>query len=992
MAVRQQVSYEQLVNVFRALVHEAIPPSATVAVVSKGDQALLLLGNRDAWHFPQRTDGVYAGYYPSDSSNAISHLEAVRAKGAEYLAFPAASLWWLDEYEDFGRHLETRYREVARNDKAGVIFALSDETPRDGDEDDATGALPASAKGSNGGDPSNGDWPDAESAEAEPEAYEIPVPDTRGTGLRTRLKAPKPLSAYVDDENVEDLRKVFDPQFYSDQLEGLFSSEDAALAHYLEFGSGGAADPHPLFDTRWYLKQNPSVRLSAQNPLVHFLKHGWADELDPSPYFDTQFYYSKRYALKEEGGNALVHYVENASAKNAARPNPLFHDSYYLDTYRDVHSEAATPFEHFLRGGCDNGRFGSPLHRNILMQAQRPSNSLVRDNWRRGTVLFFTSGERHAGRPFITDLAEELGRKYHVGSLVVAYSGLAERSEGADTLIVLEDYELATEIFRPAALRFLARCFAALRPRFVVSDVTVVLEPFARSGIGTFYMMPEADELPPRASLEAASNDAQRVLFPSSSAFHAASERMGRRPTNVALKPFPGSQSTNGSGAADATTTADYAARLAELASTDLGIDLVENRAARRSASTTKPKIIVPASDWAVSGVNASLQAVGQALIGLGWDLEIVFTRAEEMVLQSAHGHLPELPYRFLEREKTGVPGMWEAMIAEVESQAPCILFMAYDFLANSIAPALSDRVGVVTWAQADDGDYYEQVYRLGLYCNAVVCVSEQIKENVRKLNPAIAERAQVIHNSSVWRSDVAKRRAARSSVMRLIYSGRLVEYQKRISDFIELARALDRTGVPYEISLVGTFSKDKEKEAFQRDAAAHIADGRITIPGRMDRAGILDALTSHDFFVLLSDFEGLPLSLVEAMARGCVPVVPEIPSGIPELIESGEDGLIVGGRDYDEWAKQLVEIWRDGRRHALMSRRARSKVRNGFSMDTVGRQFDEMFTRVAEEIADGSYRRPPSLHWGPERTEAGDVLPPPNMHRPAAFQWAGLH
>ena len=51
---------------------------------------------------------------------------------------------------------------------------------------------------------------------------------------------------------------------------------------------------------------------------------------------------------------------------------------------------------------------------------------------------------------------------------------------------------------------------------------------------------------------------------------------------------------------------------------------------------------------------------------------------------------------------------------------------MAYDFVANSVVPALTDDVGAVIWAQADDGDYYEQAYRLGRYCNAVVCVSEQ--------------------------------------------------------------------------------------------------------------------------------------------------------------------------------------------------------------------------------------------------------------------------
>lgn len=50
-------------------------------VVSRGDSDLLNLGGRQAWHFPQTEDGVYAGYYPADSTEAITHLEVLRAKG-----------------------------------------------------------------------------------------------------------------------------------------------------------------------------------------------------------------------------------------------------------------------------------------------------------------------------------------------------------------------------------------------------------------------------------------------------------------------------------------------------------------------------------------------------------------------------------------------------------------------------------------------------------------------------------------------------------------------------------------------------------------------------------------------------------------------------------------------------------------------------------------------------------------------------------------------
>jgi hypothetical protein len=69
-----------------------LPSNAQVIVVSSGDSDLLTLGGRQVWHFPQTEDGVNAGYYPADSTEAITHLEVLRAKGGEYLLFPSTAL------------------------------------------------------------------------------------------------------------------------------------------------------------------------------------------------------------------------------------------------------------------------------------------------------------------------------------------------------------------------------------------------------------------------------------------------------------------------------------------------------------------------------------------------------------------------------------------------------------------------------------------------------------------------------------------------------------------------------------------------------------------------------------------------------------------------------------------------------------------------------------------------------------------------------------
>ncbi len=75
----------------RDLVRACLPPDAYVLVISKGDEDLLRLDGRHAAHFPQGPGGIYAGYHPADASDAISHLDALKARGAQYLLIPATS-------------------------------------------------------------------------------------------------------------------------------------------------------------------------------------------------------------------------------------------------------------------------------------------------------------------------------------------------------------------------------------------------------------------------------------------------------------------------------------------------------------------------------------------------------------------------------------------------------------------------------------------------------------------------------------------------------------------------------------------------------------------------------------------------------------------------------------------------------------------------------------------------------------------------------------
>jgi hypothetical protein len=122
--IKGHPDYSGLVARLRLAVEANTPADTTLAVVSRGDETLLDLGARTAWHFPRGGDGTYAGYYPTDSDAAVAHLEQLRANGAEHLVIPASCGWWLEFYGGMREHLETSYRLIYDDPRTGTIYAL----------------------------------------------------------------------------------------------------------------------------------------------------------------------------------------------------------------------------------------------------------------------------------------------------------------------------------------------------------------------------------------------------------------------------------------------------------------------------------------------------------------------------------------------------------------------------------------------------------------------------------------------------------------------------------------------------------------------------------------------------------------------------------------------------------------------------------------------------------------------------------------------------
>jgi hypothetical protein len=130
--------YELLKGAIRETVDRVVPVNSTVLVVSRGDEELLRLGPRQAFHFPQDRDGSYAGYHPTDSDAAIAMLEELGNRGAEYIVFPATTFWWLDFYDRFRDHIEKHHEVVASGDDCWIARLVA--APAEPEKDVMKGA------------------------------------------------------------------------------------------------------------------------------------------------------------------------------------------------------------------------------------------------------------------------------------------------------------------------------------------------------------------------------------------------------------------------------------------------------------------------------------------------------------------------------------------------------------------------------------------------------------------------------------------------------------------------------------------------------------------------------------------------------------------------------------------------------------------------------------------------------------------------------------
>ena len=112
-----------------------------------------------------------------------------------------------------------------------------------------------------------------------------------------------------------------------------------------------------------------------------------------------------------------------------------------------------------------------------------------------------------------------------------------------------------------------------------------------------------------------------------------------------------------------------------------------------------------------------------------------------------------------------------------------------------------------------------------------------------------------------------------------------------------------------------------------------------VQYKGKLESTEVQAHLLQNQVFVLLSEFEGLPITLMEAMSCGLVAICTNMRSGISDLITTNIEGVLIDDRkiEFVETIRKLKEnpaLWQK------MSHAARQKIISSYSVESCSNQW----------------------------------------------------
>jgi glycosyltransferase involved in cell wall biosynthesis len=386
------------------------------------------------------------------------------------------------------------------------------------------------------------------------------------------------------------------------------------------------------------------------------------------------------------------------------------------------------------------------------------------------------------------------------------------------------------------------------------------------------------------------------------------------------------------------------------------------------------------ATSWNMGGTNILWKHLVSGLRRRGWDARVLFT--DRLVMGNTYREPSVDHARVGLAVRDTIQERWSALQNFLMQQERCVFVTGDDGVANSITSALPTRVGVIGTLLDNSGESYEQGYRIGLYCNKIVSLSDEIAKTMSGYNPALAERIVTIPAHAVDRSrSLASRTTRRLGVpLQILFAGGSTRDSEFPQSFSSMLAALDKSGFPYKITVIADESGTSLCGRLGQAVENKIRNGTVCILSFCELEHFTKLLEEHEVLLATPKCGTLPPIVAESLANGCLPVLVDPQGGLSDLVRSGENGFVLNELDWTEVGSVLRTLYSDLSTTTRLQQAALTTRLTEYTVpDMVGR-YEQVISQVVGEIQSGSLTRPKPFVWSPH---FGDALPPQNVIYP---------
>ncbi len=286
---------------------------------------------------------------------------------------------------------------------------------------------------------------------------------------------------------------------------------------------------------------------------------------------------------------------------------------------------------------------------------------------------------------------------------------------------------------------------------------------------------------------------------------------------------------------------------------------------------------------------------------------------------------------------------LWRQLVARrlrhvhvhLNGTAPVVAMLATGF-GNRHRPP--ERSGGWSWSLTVHGskEFYDAAReRLGeklASARFVACISDYTRSQMMAFSPEGDWHKLHVRRCGVDTEEFSWIERARAGPTRILTVGRLDRMKGNAVLLRALAR-LVRAGTDAELVVVGD---GPERHALEQLARELEVESRTTWTGTVGQDEIRRYYADADVFCLPSFAEGIPIVLMEAMATG-LPVVANMITAIPELVDDGVSGILVRPGREDLLAEALGRLAADPDLRLRLGRAARQTVVDEYSLRAAG-------------------------------------------------------